>query len=394
MAKRIEALVDSKLLVWARKDAGLTVEQAAKKVRVKPERLESWERGERLPTISQLRKLARACKRPLAVFFLPEAPKDFQPMRDFRRFPGEVPGTESPKLRLEIRRARDRREIALELYMEMEGQLPEFSAGASVSDDPEELAAEIRNLLGVSRKDQVEFRDDYQALHRWRSALERAGVLVFQARGVELSEMRGFSISEVPFPAVVLNINDSVRGRIFTMLHDFVHIMLRDGGLCDLGEADRPPEEQRVEVFCNRVAGAVLVPKHDLLQESTVMRKRKGAGWSDDEIFELARRYRVSGETLLRRLLICGRITRQFYQEKRKESEEEHRPQAQGGFAPPHRAAISTAGALFVRLVLNSYHQENITASDLSDFLDIKLKHVPEIEREVMGRLTEVGAVG
>lgn len=47
-----------------------------------------------------------------------------------------------------------------------------------------------------------------------------------------------FSISEVWLPAVILNISDPVRPRIFTMLHEAVHFALRDGGLCDLDEED------------------------------------------------------------------------------------------------------------------------------------------------------------
>jgi hypothetical protein len=39
---------------------------------------------------------------------------------------------------------------------------------------------------------------------------------------------------------------------------------------------------------------------------------------------------------------------------------------------------------MFVKLVLNSYHGELITASDVADFLDVRLKHLPRIEAEVL----------
>jgi hypothetical protein len=48
--------------------------------------------------------------------------------------------------------------------------------------------------------------------------------------------------------------------------------------------------------------------------------------------------------------------------------------------------AISKAGQFFSRLVLDSYHNERITAGDLSDYLDVKLKHLPSIEHEVRRR--------
>src|SRR4030042_4366060 len=116
MARSIEALVEPRLLGWGRRSAGLDIESAARKVQVKRECLERWERGESRPTLTQLRKLGRAYKRPIAVFYLPEPPEDFQALRDFRRLPGAVSAVESPELRFEIRRAQSRREPALELY--------------------------------------------------------------------------------------------------------------------------------------------------------------------------------------------------------------------------------------------------------------------------------------
>lgn len=397
MGKRVEALVEPRLLLWARDSAGLTLEQAANKVRIKPERLASWESGTGLPTVNQLRKLGKACNRPVGVFYLPEPPRVPEPLHDFRRLPGETARVESPELRLEIRRARGRRQIALELYEEIEGEAPRFSARARLSDDPEKLAARIRGLLCMPVPDDLRFRDDYEALNRWRSALEDTGVLVFQARGIDPAEMRGFSIGELPLPVVVVNIKDSVRARIFTMLHDFVHLMLRHGGLCDLGETNRPPEEQRVEIFCNRVAGAVLVPKDDLLKQSLVTRRGEGATWSDDEIVELAGRYRASREAVLRRLLILGHTTRDFYERKRKGFREEYRARGESaralrGGPVPYRIAISSAGRLFTRLVLHGYYRERITASDLSGFLNVKLEHMGKIEREVIGHPLEFGA--
>jgi hypothetical protein len=48
--------------------------------------------------------------------------------------------------------------------------------------------------------------------------------------------------------------------------------------------------------------------------------------------------------------------------------------------------AISSAGPVFVQIVLTNYHQENITASDVADFLEVRLKHLDKIEAEVFGR--------
>ena len=398
-SKRVEAAVKPELLVWARESAGFDLEEAARKIQVKPERLASWEAGERRPSINQLRNLGRAYKRPLAVFFLATPPKKFKAMHDFRRLPGEVAGTASPQLHTEITRARYRREVALELFRLRGEPPPALKARANLTEDPEEVAARARTTLGVTHEMQTAFRSDYDALNGWRAALEDLGVLVFQARGVDLAEMRGFSIAKQPLPAIVANIKDRPRGRVFTLLHEFVHLMLHEEGLCDLSE-DRsvPPEERRVEVFCNHAAGAILLPRDTLLQEPQVHQHGRSPVWTEDELLTLSRHYQVSQESMLRRLLVLGRTNEDFYRAKRRDflktySEREQEGKTrEGDFAPPDKLAVATAGRGFVRLVLDSYYNGRITAADLSEYLGVRLKHMPKIEEAVFGRPVEFGA--
>lgn len=398
-SKRVEAAVKPELLVWARESAGLEIELAARKIQVKPERLESWEKGERRPTIVQLRKLGTLYKRPLAVFYLSKAPKKFEAMHDFRRLPGKVAGLVSPELRVEIRRAQYRRQVALDLFALRGQSPPAFEARASLSEDPEEIAARARKLLGVTLEQQASLRNEYEALNTWRNALEDLGILVFQARDVEVSEARGFSLAASPLPVLVANIKDAPRARVFTLLHELVHLMLGEEGLCDLSEhASVPPEERRVEIFCNHAAAAILMPRTALLGETLVRQHGPSPVWQEAELRGLARRYQVSQEAMLRRLLTLGRTTQAFYQRKREEFLETYRGrdderEGEGGFAPPHRLAIATAGPGFVRLVLESYYNEQITSSDLSDFLGVRLKHMPRIEEEVFGRRIEFRTV-
>src|SRR5687768_16281923 len=115
MPRSTPALVKPTLLVWARDRAGFAIEAVAAKADVGPELLLAWETGKSQPTIPQLRTLGEIYKRPLAVFFLPEPPKDLDAQRDFRRLPGLMPRNETPEFRLALRTAPFRREIARDL---------------------------------------------------------------------------------------------------------------------------------------------------------------------------------------------------------------------------------------------------------------------------------------
>ena len=378
MAKGIEAIVNPKMLVWARESARMEIETAAKKARVSPERIELWERGEGRPTINQLRKLGNAYKRPIAVFYLPEPPLDFQAMRDFRRLPGGGEGGESSELIFEIRSARNRREVAAELFRAIGEEPPEFPLEASLGDDVERLASEIREFLLVDVNDQIAWKSGYDSFNNWRAALENAGVFVFQASGVEVSEARGFSISDASLPVIVVNIKDSVNGRIFTLFHELAHIMLREEGMCDLHDDDR------YEAFCNGVAAATLMPINQILDEEVVLPKTAASVWNDTEIKYLANRYGVSEEAALRRMLSLERTTASFYAKKREQYREQYiGRKGKRGPVPPFRKTISRVGYAFAKLVLSNYYQDYITASDVSDFLEVRLKHLPKIEAAV-----------
>jgi Zn-dependent peptidase ImmA (M78 family) len=328
--------------------------------------------------------MADTYKRPLAAFYLPAPPPPTERPRDFRRAPGEGLGKDSPALLLEMRRAVYRREVAVELLDELDEESLPLTLTAGLGDDPEELGARIRDLLGINYERQVAWKNDLEAFRSWRTALEARGVLVFLARGVQPAEMDGFSISHWPLPVVVVNDKNHERRRIFTMLHEFAHLLLREGGICDLDEDPTHPADTRsVEVFCNRVAGAALVPLDNLLEEEIVRSTSARSTLSDEEIVNLAQRYNASRETILRRLLIAGRTTEQFYLGKRQQYQQEAPPTRSGGRALPHTKALNTLGQLFPRLVLESYGERRITASDLSEYLGLRLKHLPRLE-EVM----------
>jgi Zn-dependent peptidase ImmA (M78 family) len=197
--------------------------------------------------------------------------------------------------------------------------------------------------------------------------------------------MRGFSITERPLPAVVLNIKDAPTARCFSLLHELAHVMLNRGGLCIFEEHGPQTDFRRIEVFCNHVAGAALLPANSLLREPEVP-PRRVTDIPDAAVSRIARRYGASREAVLRRLVILDRIPLTLNQRKRDEyarAYAQKRQERKGGFAPPHTVAVATSGPLFTRLVLSAYDEERITASDVADYLGVRLKHLDRIRSTV-----------
>jgi len=376
-----EAAVEPRLLVWARETAGKDVGEVAGKLRVSRETVERWESGRERPGLAQLEKLAESVyKRPLAVFFLPEPPAEPPLPRDFRILPSGKEPPLSPRTRLVIRQAQRIRRLTHDMMRELGHETAVSVAEASLSDEPESVAAEVRRTLGVDDRIQSAWRDDDEALWAWTKAVEKTGVLVFQM-SFPMEDARGFSLVGGEPPAIVLNRRDSPRGRIFSLLHEYCHLLLNDGGICKMEEREYRRNEDRVEKFCNRFAAAVLVPREILLGHPLVGSRGTPGEWREETLGKLASHFKVSKEVVLRRLLTFNLATQHFYEKKREEWKKKAR--LHWGRQNPPRRCVQERGVPFVSLVLESQRKDRITYSDVADYLGIRLKHLPKVEQLV-----------
>lgn len=382
----IKAKVNPSLMKWARTSAGFSISEASKKIGVKEEKIEAWESNEDKPTVVQLRKAAQVYKRPLSMFFLSEIPRDFTIPHDFRRLPGEVAFIYSPRLRLELRQASERREVALDLYEEIREEPQPFTLTTIISENPEAVASRIREALGVTYEQQRRWRSP-NAFREWKTRLEALDVLVFQISGIPSSEVRGFSLAEAVLPVIAVNRGETPNARIFSLLHEFCHLMLPQSSICDFEEnAYRSPQDERTEVFCNRVAAETLVPRRNLVNEQILIRASAGIlEWSEDDIQALANIYCVSREVIVRRLLSIGRASEAFYRKKRAEylAEYRARKEKQEDFIENYGRKRASMLGNFARIVIQSYYRDRITLSDVSGYLGIKLRHLPELQRSL-----------
>ncbi len=378
MAKVTVDVVKQDVLIWARESIGLTQEEAAKKLDMSLVELRMLEEGPESPTIGQLRKMVNIYKRPLAALLLPEPPRNTNDIKDFRLLPGKANRSYSSTLTLAFRRAYMQREVAQELA-EMAEEMPApLDLSISIDDNPEVVGEEIRAWLGEPVR-----KDD---LNQWITLVEVKAILVIQIKGVAVDEMRGCSISDQPFPVIMLNGKDSSRGKIFTLMHELTHIILRSGGLCNL-EQQRPNAtigSVRIERFCNRVAASILMPRTSVLRDPQVAQSVPETRWSDEDLKRLADKYGVSREAMLLRLIELDRATWDYYYSKRIHVRlVDNDEQDKSGHPGYYRTHLRDYGRLYVSAVLDAYHRRDITGSELSDYLNIKVNNLPGLEAEL-----------
>ena len=98
-----------------------------------------------------------------------------------------------------------------------------------LTDDPEVIAGEERRRLGVSAAAQLSWQGAREAFFRWRELIESQGVFVYQLNLAE-DDSRGFSVwDDRQVPVIVIDGHEGSYGaKIFTLLHEYAHILLRD----------------------------------------------------------------------------------------------------------------------------------------------------------------------
>jgi Zn-dependent peptidase ImmA (M78 family)/DNA-binding XRE family transcriptional regulator len=387
MARTLTALVEPDVLRWARESIGLTPLAAARKIGLSDETLvDQWEAGSAVPSIPQLREAARVYKRPLAVFFLSRPPDgSFDVMHDFRRLPDAEARLWSPELHGEYRRARDQRDVALEIADLAQEPIPQ---SWRLPDDDEELAAAARrNLIEVAPLRLPVGGDEFAHLGFWIAALEEAGVLVITSAGVKVDEMRGFSLHFDELPVIVVNGSDFARGRLFSLLHEYAHLILHTDGLCDMAPGRPTSADLRLEVRCNAIAAAILMPRAAVLGLAEVaIAPPRSENWTDSALETGARIFGVSVEAFLRRLLTLGRTTETFYQWKRQEllraytdALARRREESGGNW---YRTKVRNLGKGYVRGVISAHQRSLIDTYTAASCLDAKVQQLRRLGQE------------
>ena len=390
MAKSVKALITPEVLKSVRETRlKLEIELAAEKSKVKPEQLSAWEAGIDTPSFAQLKRIANAYKTHVSIFYLPTPLDSFEPLGDHRRLPKPITADEEQvkreqayRLNVNVVEAHERRETLIEYYGLLEESPPEVTLELNETDSPEQAAREIREFLQFNTGLLKQYSDDRATLKFWRHLVEERGVLVCQTSvnthlSIELSTVRGFCIAQKPFPVIVVNPKDSPYGRIFTIVHELVHIGLGKSVMQNLGFGSFP-DRNPTEEFCNQVAAEVLVPTAELSRKINLKTL-------ETDLSQFSKHFRVSPEVIMRRLQTLGCISRQEYQAYRNTQLAKYKDSTPtGGPIPYHTRLLNVAGEHFARTAFTAYYEQKITLADLAAaFSKCDPKHIPKLESTI-----------
>lgn len=301
--------LNTDVLRFARERSGLDTVTLARRLTVKPERIEEWE-GDGAITYRQAADLAKVARIPLALIFGDRIPDldDNLSLPDYRTHLSNRLVEPSPELLDVVRDARYRQE-----WYRDHALIDGFDPVALVDSvklvmSPVDAAKVIRQKLPEfpHLKGNVEKR-----LTKDVEYLEDSGILILRSgivghnthRPLDSSEFRGFAIADELAPLIFINTRDTKTAQRFTLVHELVHIALGLSGISNPSLAPRA-QHSKVESFCNATAAELLVPTQDA---RSLQMPRSPEEWYS----VAATRFGVSPYVLLLRLRDLGTISRQ-----------------------------------------------------------------------------------
>lgn len=366
--------INPKTLIWARSLRSLSLEEAAERLNLDPQVLEQLETGELQPSLSQFEEIASKYRLPQATLFSSKPPETPILPNDYRTI-----GSGSPKHSFDFSvsfSAVENLRRVLEIISEEDTEAVGYDLKAYDRRlDPELVASSERSRLGIGPNIPLDWASS-EAFNRWRAIIEAQGIPVVMQK-FPLEDCRGFTINnEGSRPIIVINKSEEFRSaRIFTLLHEYCHLLIGKPGLSDL------KNDNAVESYCNKFAAAFLMPR-DTLRLLIKQWPNAPVDWPDNKIAHWASRLKVSRIALAIRLEDLGVAPRGFARKFDWHS----------GFTPRSGSSsggdsiantLSELGSAFTSSVYEAYQRGAISKANAEEFLGIRGQHFERVEQYV-----------
>jgi len=362
-------LINTTNLKIARENMGMSSLTASKRISSSAKDVVAeWERGDSLPTWSQVTKLSKIYNVPELLFFSDKPLEKQKVIPDYRVGVNQESDEKIKKLiNLVVTRQK-----WLERCLKEGGSTQNQLQGSGRNlESPRQLADLIREKLKVDITEFKKISGRKDALNYLIEKAETQGTFVGKTvsyHQIEVEDMRGLFISHDYCPFIILNRRDARAAQIFSFVHELAHYFRRSDAISNTLDfrstsGNINPEER----FCNKVAAELLLPENEFTK----------VFYDKLDIDAVSDLYKVSKIFIFYRLKELGKIRkgseRALEDEIQKEMQENLRMKAEREKAQSGgnytNAMRDSNGSLFNRIVYKSYTENKIGYVEASNLL-------------------------
>ncbi|WP_242203435.1 ImmA/IrrE family metallo-endopeptidase [Aestuariivivens insulae] len=253
--------ISPKTLIWATERSGLNIDSLHD---VYPKAID-WIREESEPTVKQLENFAKKIHVPFGFLFLKKPPKEKLPIT-FYRSNGVV--IKNPPLVIKdlVNQIKTKQEWLKDFLIETNYEELGFIGSLRNFEkiNPIDAAEVIRKALKLN-KTWYEDTKKSNVFRYWIDKIEKNRIFIISTgyvgnnrRSVDVEVCKGFTLVDKFCPFIYINTNNLGGGRIFTLIHELVHVFV--GNSIGIGYEPIHPSSQPLEKFCDSVSSEILVP--------------------------------------------------------------------------------------------------------------------------------------
>lgn len=233
------------------------------------------DKGRKKPTAKQLVKLSQYTHIPIGYLMLPRVKDEKVPLIDYRTVDSEKLSQPSREL-IDVIQDMERKQSWMREFLQNTNSapLPYFNS-LDIHMSKMTAAKRIREVLNLNKKWYEKFYNPYTSYTFLKKQIQTIRILVFQDgtalgnphRSLDLQEFRAFTLVD-PFASLIfINGKDSYNGKIFSLVHELVHIFIGENSLYNEELDNNEFHHKDVEKFCNEVTAEIVTPKSEIQKQ-------------------------------------------------------------------------------------------------------------------------------
>ena len=390
------ALINKDTLNFICNGKGVTIEFLAQKTSCAHDNIIRWldVKDKLLPTINQAKTLAACLHIPFAALYMNASDIPIKAIPSFKnmRTIMNIACVDDSAINIAIIDILTAYDFLIETSNELGIPNILYIESPTIdSNDPYVWATEIRKYLDLKLDDQFNLSSSRKFYLYLRSKVETKGIFVQCFNGVPVETARGFALFNKNHPIIGLNADDRYPAKSFSIIHELVHIIKHESSLCNDNFSSFSALSE--EIFCNAVAGELLVPFFAL--NILLKNEKYNTPYTIKDIQSMADKFSVSKEVIVRRLLDNGNIDRNAYDsynslfkieiERLREQNKLNRENGLPTSFPRSASmmAIDRTSASICNALYLGYASDLYSKFDLANYLGIKLDKVSGFLKEV-----------
>lgn len=358
--------------------------------------LKKWILSESKPTINQIHEISRASKVPFGYFFLNEPPKIDLPLLNFRTINNDDVDDPSKELLDTIYEMQTKVSWLRDYRIEQGFNKVAFVGMESKFEDSsiETKSVEILEYFDLPKDWNINQKDTFKYL---REKITDYGITVNinstvrnTRRHLNQNEFRAFLIVDEYAPLIFINSKDSFSARLFSLVHELVHLWYGKPELFNFNFQDNPQYNNAVsEREINLIVENIIFPKEKFLKIWNEVTEKN----ITDRIHKMAGIFGISTMATAIRAKNLNLVSQKIVNEIKEESENKYleiqEKNRNGNGGPDFYTTLAyKVDNNFARDVIRSANSGETSYTKAFDLLNVKgTAGFNKLSDKIMGRI-------